>query len=231
MEKHEIRLEDIRRILFGQAPAEFLLEVVIRTLIVYIALLIVVRLMGKRMVGQLTISEMAVMLTLGAIVSPGMQMPTTGLLLGMLILLCTLFFQRGINYLEFFYPGLESLNHGKMIVLLEDGVILLDELKRYRLSRQQLFAVLRNKGIYNLGNVDRIYLEACGLFSIYQAEVARPGLSVLPPGEENSLPDCAGTSTDNWSACTGCGFVRKNIPPPGECPNCKADSWTPAFSA
>ncbi len=80
MEKREIKLDDTGRILFGEAPAEFLLEVLIRTLIIYVALLVTVRLMGKRMVGQLTISEMSVMLTLGAIVSPGMQAPATRLL-------------------------------------------------------------------------------------------------------------------------------------------------------
>jgi uncharacterized membrane protein YcaP (DUF421 family) len=89
MKKDEIHLEDIQRILFGQAPPQFLLEVFIRTVVIYISLLFIVRLLGKRMSGQLTIMEMAVMLTLGAIVSVPMQMPDRGLLQGALLLLCT----------------------------------------------------------------------------------------------------------------------------------------------
>ena len=99
MKKEDIEPWDWPRILFGQAPPEFLLEVFMRTALIYIALLIIVRLMGKRMGGQLTISEMAVMVTLGAIVSPAMQIPQLGILLGIMILVCALIFQRSLNYL------------------------------------------------------------------------------------------------------------------------------------
>ena len=51
MKKEEIEPWDWPRILFGQAPPEFLVEVLMRTLIVYLALQVVVRLMGKRMGG------------------------------------------------------------------------------------------------------------------------------------------------------------------------------------
>src|SRR5438874_3764069 len=99
MKKDEIHLEDIKRILFGQAPPEFLLETFIRTLIIYIVLLLVIRWLGKRMSGQLTIMEMTVMLTLGAIVAVPMQMPDRGLLQGILILLCVAGLQRGVSLL------------------------------------------------------------------------------------------------------------------------------------
>src|SRR5687767_8208554 len=101
MKKEEINLWDIERLLFGRAPPEFLLEVFIRALIVYLATLVVVRLLGKRMSGQLTITEMAVMITLGAIISVPMQLPDRGILPGLLALLCALAFQRGINWLGF----------------------------------------------------------------------------------------------------------------------------------
>ncbi len=65
MEKYEIIPLDMQRMLFGDAPAAYLLECGIRTLIVYIILLIVLKFMGKRMNGQLTITELAVMLSLG----------------------------------------------------------------------------------------------------------------------------------------------------------------------
>jgi len=78
MKKEEIHLYDIKRILLGQAPVEFMLEVLIRTVITYIALLFLLKLLGKRMDGQVTIIEMSVMITLGAIVSVAMQLPDRG---------------------------------------------------------------------------------------------------------------------------------------------------------
>ena len=64
MKPEEIKLEDWQRILFGNITPLFLAEVFIRTLIMYLVLLTVVRWLGKRMSGQLTIIEMTMMITL-----------------------------------------------------------------------------------------------------------------------------------------------------------------------
>jgi hypothetical protein len=58
MKKEDIHLGDWARILFGEAPPIFLLEVFIRTLIVYVFLLYILRWLAKRMSGQLTIMEL-----------------------------------------------------------------------------------------------------------------------------------------------------------------------------
>src|SRR4051812_29897971 len=97
MESWEIKVGDWKRILFGDISAIFMLEVFLRTVIIYIILLVIVRWLGKRMGGQLTQTEMAIMLTLGAIVSAPMQMPDRGILEGVFVLFCTLAFQRIAN--------------------------------------------------------------------------------------------------------------------------------------
>ncbi|MDQ4139865.1 MAG: hypothetical protein M3142_05015, partial [Bacteroidota bacterium] len=101
MKKEEIFLGDWQRILLGNAPWEFMLEVFIRTAIVYVALLITWRLLGKRMSAQLTITELAVMITLGGIASVPMQLPDRGILLGFLGLAIAILFQRGLNLVTF----------------------------------------------------------------------------------------------------------------------------------
>src|SRR5688572_22437587 len=98
MGKDEIRLSDLQRLLLGDAPFEFLGEVFIRTLMLYIALLVILRLLGKRMSGQLTITEMAVMITLGAIVGSPVQIPDRGVLIAIFILICILALHRGLTY-------------------------------------------------------------------------------------------------------------------------------------
>src|SRR3982750_3522578 len=96
MKKEEIHLWDVKRILIGQAPPEFLLDVLIRSLIMYIAAILVLRWMGKRMNGQLSIIELAVMVTMGAILAVPMQIPDRGLLQGLLVLVTILALLRGI---------------------------------------------------------------------------------------------------------------------------------------
>jgi uncharacterized membrane protein YcaP (DUF421 family) len=76
MKKEEVHLADWKRLLMGNATWEFLLEATLRTLLMYVILLTILRLMGKRMNGQISILELAVMISLGAIVSLPCNRPT-----------------------------------------------------------------------------------------------------------------------------------------------------------
>jgi uncharacterized membrane protein YcaP (DUF421 family) len=226
MKKNEIHLDDIHRILFGEAPPIFLLEVFIRTVIVYIFLLFVVRWLGKRMSGQLSIMEMAVMLTLGAIVSVAMQVPDRGILLSVVILLVTLLFQRGLGWLGFKNSKIEQLVQGKMSLLVKDGVLQLEEMAKCRVSKQQLFSQLRSSKVYSLGKVKRVYLEANGLFSIFPALEQKPGLPILPPDDAAILEH---QHEINLIACINCGFVQEKTSEPAHCTDCGHDKWINAI--
>lgn len=119
MKKEEIHLWDVKRILFGQAPPEFLLEVFIRSLIIYVATIIVMRWLGKRMNGQLSIIELSVIVVMGATISVPMQIPDRGLAQGFVVLLCILFFLRGINWIAFKSTGFEKLTQGDASLLIK----------------------------------------------------------------------------------------------------------------
>ncbi len=75
------------------------MEVVLRTVGVYAVLVLVLRLLGKRMAGQLSLLEMGVMISIGAIVSVPMQFPERGVLLAIVLLLVILGLQRGLAHL------------------------------------------------------------------------------------------------------------------------------------
>ena len=230
MKKAEIHWLDWHRILLGPAPAEFLIEVLLRTLLIYLALLVVLRLLGKRMGGQLTISELAVMLTLGAIVSVPMQIPDRGILQGLVVLVCALAFQRGTNYLAVKSLKIERVLQGTESQLVRNGVLLYKELTALRISREQLLAALRNEGIYNLGEVRRVYIEACGLFSIFKYAEPVPGLSLLPPddqpAEQELLPE------PKMRVCGQCGNPVKNeTQAKMACTNCGSNQWVNAVTA
>jgi uncharacterized membrane protein YcaP (DUF421 family) len=224
MKKEEIHWLDWHRILIGTAPDQFLLEVLIRTIIIYFFLLVTLRLLGKRMGGQLTISEVAVMLTLGAIISIPMQVPDKGLLQGILVLACALFFQRGSNYLGIKSQKIERLLQGEERLLVKNGTILNDELISMKISREQMMAVLRSEKVYNLGEVRRVYIEACGLFSIFKFPEARPGLSLLPPGDEGQVSELA--IVNEVTVCGQCGKQSSTDQNNKPCENCKAHQWT-----
>jgi uncharacterized membrane protein YcaP (DUF421 family) len=218
------RMGDWHRILFGEAPPAFLLEVALRTIVVFGALLLLVRLLGKRMNGQLTATEMAVMLTLGAVAANGMQLPQRGILQAIFVLACTFIFQRGLTWLEVKSPRLEAATTGTTSMLVKDGVLQLDELKSTRISRDQIFAILRSKKMVNLGRAKRVYVEGCGIFSIFEEQQDKPGLSILP--EVDGAVQGRRRFVANTHACKNCGCTASATNP--TCPNCNGTEWDPA---
>ena len=174
--------------------------------------------------GQLTISELAIMVTLGAIVSPAMQIPQLGVMMGVMILICALIFQRGINFVEFKSTRFEKMSQGRSGMVVKDGVILLKEMAKSKISQQQLFSALRGKKIYNLGEIGRVYFEACGIFSIYKRDEPEPGLQIFPPGDK-AINGFAQEVVDHARACSVCGNVKYDTNEAESCSNCNATGW------
>jgi uncharacterized membrane protein YcaP (DUF421 family) len=229
MEKNEIIPWDWHRILFGNAPPQFLLEVFIRTVVIFLFTLLVLRLLGKRMDGQLALSELAVMILLGALVSPAMQIPERGVAVGVVALTCLLLLNRLINGASVKNEKLERLVQGKISILVKDGVLQLPTMNESGISRQNLFSALREKGHYNLSEVKRVYFEACGMMNVYPAQGKRPGLSLYPDEGESSRNLPLDYSADVF-VCRNCGNVER-LEPHKACPVCKAEDWTKAIES
>ncbi|HEU4470984.1 MAG TPA: YetF domain-containing protein [Flavisolibacter sp.] len=230
MKKEEIHLWDIERILFGQAPPEFLVEVLLRSLIIYIAGMIAIRWMGKRISGQTSNIEQAVVVMMGAILSVPMQVPDRGLLQGFFVLLLALALLRGVNWISFVNLNFEKLVQGRVIMLIKDGVLDLRSLEKIKITRQQVFASLRAKKIFNLGQVKRLYIEGCGTFSLYTEKEGRPGLPVFPI-KDHEILETLQYLPDKLMACCNCGYVTEQDNSRNKCENCRGDQWTSAVLA
>jgi hypothetical protein len=114
MDKSAIHLGDWHRLLFGNAPAEFMVEVLIRTIVTYVCLLFIVKWLGKRMSGQVTITELALSIMLGAIVAPPMEAPERGILQGIMILFLILGCHLGLTWFTIRKPRLETITQGEL---------------------------------------------------------------------------------------------------------------------
>jgi len=220
---------DWHRLLLGIAPWSFLLEVLLRLVLVYLVLVVVVRLFGKRLSGRIGNLELAVMLALGAAVAVPIQDPVRGILPGLVLLVCLLALQRGLGALGVRHPTVERATQNGPSVLVADGVLALDELRRASISVGQLFAVLRSQGLTQLGEARRVYLEAYGCFSVLRQEPPREGLSLVPSWDAERLrtnEEPGGT----W-ACSSCGTLRSadgGDSAGHDCPHCHTRAWVPA---
>lgn len=210
---------DPRRLLIGQTPPLFLLEIVVRAIFVYVILLLAIRLMGKRVAGQLSLSELAVIVTLGAAIGVPIEVPEHGMLPAAIVLAVAIAYQRVIGLLSFRSHRMELLTQGDLAVLVRDGVLNLPVMRKNGLSRERLYSALRERGIEHLGEVRRMYFETSGAFSIYRANDPRPGLSIVPaehPGLARQ-PDV--------TACLSCGTVVSDSRRSHKCPSCGAQRW------
>lgn len=226
MDKQTIQPFDIHRMIFGDAPPIYYLEVFFRGLALYLFMIFIMRLLGKRMAGKLTVTEMVLVVTLGASVAVAMQVPEGGVLLGFVVLTCALLFERSISLLTIKSARFETVSQGCADVLVKDGVIQLNKLNDTKITRDQLFANLRNSKIKHLGQIERIYLEAGGNFSIFKvAGDTPPGLPVFPDDDKELLENQK-KATD-VRACYNCGLTTTDLSN-NNCSNCHSNRLTNA---
>jgi len=142
------------------------LEKVLRPLAVYVFLVVVLRVFGKRELAQLNPFDLVVLLSLSNTVQNaiiGNDNSLTGGLIGAFALLA-------VNYTVvrflFRHRRLDQIFEGRPTVLIEHGHIVKEALSRELLTRSELMTVLHRQGFESLAEVDRCVLEPGGTFYI-----------------------------------------------------------------
>lgn len=218
---------DWPRLLHGDVPWVFLIEVVVRVLVLFTILVVATRLMGRRLTSGLTLAELVALVALAAGIGPAVQDPGQGLLPPLLIAACVVLFQRSLTRAVIHARKVEGLLQGSPALLVSNGRVLLDELKSSDLSRERLFGAIRNEGCRHLGQLERVFLEPNGSFSLVRREPAVPGLSVLPEWDTALL---AKQATVAERACAGCGVLVDAAGLHKPCLACGGRVFTPALA-
>jgi uncharacterized membrane protein YcaP (DUF421 family) len=229
-DKTDIELFDPRRLLIGNTPWGFLAEVAVRGVLVYVLLLIAIRFMGKRVAGQLSLSELAVMVTLGAAIGVPIQVADRGMLPALVLLIVAVVYQRLIGALSFKSRRIELLTQGDIVTLVTDGIMSLSAMRGVGLSHERVFAALRERGVLHLGQLARVYIETSGSFSVYEQSEPRPGLAIVPAGHPGL------NAIEGSLVCAICGTVMKTEERRAKeelapCPTCSRRAWAPPVLA
>lgn len=218
---------DWSRLLLGDDTSVLLLlELVVRTGIIFVWLLLLLRMTGKRGLAQLSPLEFAIVIALGSAAGDPMLYTEIPLLHAMLVLTVVVMLQRGIARLMNRHRRLETFVDGYPVELMGEGVILDGALRRARLSQEDLFERLRPEGVEHLGQVRRVYLEQDGNLSIFllPAQEVRAGLPIVPPWELHP-PPAISVEYQGLAACRCCGRVREGAAAACACGN---HCWTVA---
>lgn len=225
-EAEKIKPLDWQRMFIGDTDPLFLLEIVLRTGIIFIWLLLLLRITGKRGLAQLSPVELAIVIGLGSAAGDPMFYPEVPLLHAMLVLAVVVGFQRLLTALVNGNEQFETFVEGKPVELVRDGMILPGQLDKVKLSREDLFENLRAQQVRQLGQVQRAYFEQDGKLSVFlhPKGEAPAGLAIVPPWDiEWPFPPPASYSGPR--ACLNCGRVTQGGR--NQC-ECGGDKWTPA---
>jgi uncharacterized membrane protein YcaP (DUF421 family) len=152
-------------------------ELILRALIVYVFLLVLLRLTGKRQVGQLAPFDLVLLLVLSNAVQNAMNGGDNSLLAG-IILACTLVALNGlVGLLTFKSKKLEQLIEGRPEVLIHNGKLYEAVLHREKLTIHELNAALREAGCVSVEEVHCALLETNGHITVVPKQVApgKPG--------------------------------------------------------
>jgi uncharacterized membrane protein YcaP (DUF421 family) len=152
-----------------------LLEKILRPVIVYLCLILFLRLFGKRELAQLNPFDLVVLLCLSNTVQNsiiGDDNTVSGGIIGVFSLL-------SINYLLtrvlFRLPKLNKIIEGKETVLIKNGKVDQEALKREALTEIDLKTILHKQGLRDYSEVERCVLEANGNFYVEQVDPLREG--------------------------------------------------------
>jgi uncharacterized membrane protein YcaP (DUF421 family) len=226
MKPEEIKLGDWMRMWMGEVPPLFLLEVVVRILIIFVLLIVSMRLLGLRMAAQLNRIEMLALFSLAAAIGVPLQVPDRGLLPAVIIAIVVVSVGKLMAWIAFNNQRFENLTEDNYAILVKDGVVQMKELQQTRLTIDRLNAKLRSLGVKQLGEVKRLYFEAKGSFSLVREQEPKPGLSVLPAFDDAFIKE---QEVTDENVCCTCGTYNKATGLAQEqCTNCKGDEWRPA---
>jgi uncharacterized membrane protein YcaP (DUF421 family) len=204
---YDIHLSDWQRILVGEVPGSFYIELAIRALMVYFLLMISMRLMGKRMSSQLGRNEMAALVSLAAAIGVPLGAPDRGLLPAVVIAFVVVFTERWIASKTYRSQSFEKISQGNIDMLIKDAVIDFKAMKRIGLSRERLLSQLRSLGIKQLGKVERLYMEANGSFTLIKQKEPRPGLSIIPRWDNEFQARLK--KSEQILVCQHCGHTKE----------------------
>lgn len=146
---------------------EVYLEILYRTIFLYILVLIVFRLMGKREVGELSIMDLVVFILIAEVVAfslDDMDKPIFESVFPIIILYIIQYVNSKISLKS---KKVRDIIDGDPSLIVRDGIIMEEEMKKQRYNLDDLFQQLREERVPSIQKIAYAYLESSGKLSVF----------------------------------------------------------------
>ena len=145
-----------------------------RTIILYLILILVIRLMGKRQIGQMEPAEFVVTMLVANLAAIPMQDGGIPLFSGVVPILTVLGVELVLSALSLKSSKVRKLLCGKPVILIENGKVLQNNLKKTRITLDELSGHLREKDVLDITAVQFAILETNGNLSVFPYPKEKP---------------------------------------------------------
>ncbi len=164
---------------------------IIRTALLYSVILAAVRLMGKRQISDLQTSELVVTMLLSDIASIALENTSKPLLSGLVPMTVLVICEILLSAVMIKSPLFRKIVCGRPIVVISKGKIVQSELKRLRMSIDELWEELRSKDVFSLDDVMYAIVETNGTLSVLK----KPEKDSVTNGDMNIKTENKGLET------------------------------------
>ena len=229
MAAEKIEVLDPIRVFWGELPWSFGFEIILRSSLMFIFLLIILRLSGKRSLSQMSPFEFSLLIALGSAVGDPMFYENVPILHAFIVITVVIGL---LNFLEKITSNnkfLEKLLEGEAISLVDKGTVVISNTNNEKISSEEVFTKLREQGIKNLGAVENSYLEVSGMVSIFTYGIGekKQGLNILPLRKVAKYS--SGEKINGYYSCLRCGLTKEYENSILEnCINCNNKIWVEA---
>lgn len=141
-------------------------ELALRAIVVYLAVLFLLRLAGKRHLGQMSPTEFVAILLISNAVQNAMNGGDNSLAGGMILAAVLIFMSWLISVLTYRHRAMRVLFEGTPTLLIHHGLPVEPHLAHERLNHHELRALLRKQGVHSFDEVHTAILEADGTLSV-----------------------------------------------------------------
>lgn len=138
-----------------------------RTIIMYITIIAVMRFMGKRQIGELQLSELVVTILISELAAVPIQDTSVPVIYGVVSILTLISLEIILSFISLKSIKIRKALEGTPSVLIENGTVNQEEMKRLYFSIDDLVESLHQNGALNINQVNTVILETNGKLSVF----------------------------------------------------------------
>ena len=171
---------DWHQILFGDFSLLIYLEIIIRVVIIMMYTILMIRWIGKRVIGGLGSADVLLIVAMGSAVGDAMFYPDIPLSIPITVITLIAAFQKIYVYIGIEYEPVRKITHPPVRKLVENGRLLTENFEQDDIDKNEVYMLLRQAGIKYLSEVEHAYFEQSGELSVFKYENPVLENSILP---------------------------------------------------